>query len=334
MEPILRTEHLTFTYPGEAQPTLGDLSLEIARGSFVAVLGHNGSGKSTLAKHVNAILLPTGGKVYVDGMDTADENNLLSVRATVGMVFQNPDNQIVANVVEDDVAFAPENLGVPPQEIRARVDAALKQVGMYDFRLHAPHLLSGGQKQRVAIAGVIAMQPKCIVLDEPTAMLDPAGRREVIDTATKLCREQGITVVLITHHMEECIGADRVIVLSNGAVVADGAPKQVFSQVELLKREGLTAPVTVLLVTHSMDDAARIADRLIVFHAGHVAFDGAPAEVFAHTQALLDIGLDVPQSARIAQALRDRGIPLPPSIYTLEQLTDALLAAGKEAGVC
>ena len=251
MEPILRTEHLTFTYPGEAQPTLGDLSLEIARGSFVAVLGHNGSGKSTLAKHFNAILLPTGGKVYVDGMDTADEKNLLSVRATVGMVFQNPDNQIVANVVEDDVAFAPENLGVPPQEIRARVDAALKQVGMYDFRLHAPHLLSGGQKQRVAIAGVIAMQPKCIVLDEPT----------------KLCREQGITVVLITHHMEECIGADRVIVLSNGAVVADGAPKQVFSQVELLKREGLTAPVTVRLLhalrAHGMDvplDALTVSD--------------------------------------------------------------------------
>ena len=200
-------------------------------------------------------------------MDTSDENNLLSVRATVGMVFQNPDNQIVANVVEDDVAFAPENLGVPPQEIRARVDAALKQVGMYDFRLHAPHLLSGGQKQRVAIAGVIAMQPKCIVLDEPTAMLDPAGRREVIDTATKLCREQGITVVLITHHMEECIGADRVIVLSNGAVVADGAPKQVFSQVELLKREGLTAPVTVRLLhalrAHGMDvplDALTVSD--------------------------------------------------------------------------
>ena len=267
MEPILRTEHLTFTYPGEEQPTLGDLSLEIARGSFVAVLGHNGSGKSTLAKHFNAILLPTGGKVYVDGMDTSDESNLLSVRATVGMVFQNPDNQIVANVVEDDVAFAPENLGVPPQEIRARVDAALKQVGMYDFRLHAPHLLSGGQKQRVAIAGVIAMQPKCIVLDEPTAMLDPAGRREVIDTATKLCRERGITVVLIKHHMEECIGADRVIVLSNGAVVADGAPKQVFSQVELLKREGLTAPVTVRLLhalrEHGMDvplDALTVSD--------------------------------------------------------------------------
>ena len=233
----------------------------------MAVLGHNGSGKSTLAKHFNAILLPTGGKVYVDGMDTADENNLLSVRATVGMVFQNPDNQIVANVVEDDVAFAPENLGVPPQEIRARVDAALKQVGMYDFRLHAPHLLSGGQKQRVAIAGVIAMQPKCIVLDEPTAMLDPAGRREVIDTATKLCHEQGITVVLITHHMEECVGADRVIVLSNGAIVADGAPKQVFSQVDLLKKEGLTAPVTVRLLhalrAHGMDvplDALTVSD--------------------------------------------------------------------------
>ena len=249
MEPILRTEHLTFTYPGEEHPSLGDLSLEIARGSFVAILGHNGSGKSTLAKLFNAILLPTGGKVYVDGMDTADENNLLSVRATVGMVFQNPDNQIVANVVEDDVAFAPENLGVPPQEIRARVDAALRQVGMYDFRLHAPHLLSGGQKQRVAIAG------------------DPSGRREVIDTATKLCREQGITVVLITHHMEECVGADRVIVLSGGAVVADGAPKQVFSQVDLLKREGLTAPVTVRLLhalrAHGMDvplDALTVSD--------------------------------------------------------------------------
>ena len=231
--------------PGEERPTLGDLSLEIERGSFVAILGHNGSGKSTLAKLFNAILLPTGGKVYVDGMDTADENNLLSVRATVGMVFQNPDNQIVANVVEDDVAFAPENLGVPPQEIRARVDAALKQVGMYDFRLHAPHLLSGGQKQRVAIAGVIAMQPKCIVLDEPTAMLDPSGRREVIDTATKLCREQGITVVLITHHMEECVGADRVIVLSNGAVVADGAPKQSSRRSTCCEKRGLPAPVTV-----------------------------------------------------------------------------------------
>lgn len=244
MEPILRTEHLTFTYPGEERPTLGDLSLEIARGSFVAVLGHNGSGKSTLAKHFNAILLPTGGKVYVDGMDTSDENNLLSVRATVGMVFQNPDNQIVANVVEDDVAFAPENLGVPPQEIRARVDAALKQVGMYDFRLHAPHLLSGGQKQRVAIAGVIAMRPRCIVLDEPTAMLDPHGREEVISTIERLNREMGITVVLITHHMTEAIRAQRVIVMDAGRILADGTPKEVFPQVELLESVGLTVPAT------------------------------------------------------------------------------------------
>lgn len=244
MEPILRTEHLTFTYPGEERPTLGDLSLEIARGSFVAVLGHNGSGKSTLAKHFNAILLPTGGKVYVDGMDTSDENNLLPVRATVGMVFQNPDNQIVANVVEDDVAFAPENLGVPPQEIRARVDAALKQVGMYDFRLHAPHLLSGGQKQRVAIAGVIAMRPRCIVLDEPTAMLDPHGREEVISTIERLNREMGITVVLITHHMTEAIRAQRVIVMDAGRILADGTPKEVFPQVELLESVGLTVPAT------------------------------------------------------------------------------------------
>ncbi len=248
MEPILRTEHLTFTYPGEERPTLGDLSLEIARGSFVAVLGHNGSGKSTLAKHFNAILLPTGGKVYVDGMDTSDENNLLSVRATVGMVFQNPDNQIVANVVEDDVAFAPENLGVPPQEIRARVDAALKQVGMYDFRLHAPHLLSGGQKQRVAIAGVIAMEPACIVLDESTAMLDPVGRREVLDTVHKLNRERGITVVLITHHMNEAMEADRAIVMNRGQVAMDGTPREVFARVEELRALGLAAPDTVELL--------------------------------------------------------------------------------------
>lgn len=271
MSTMIETKDLTFTYPapeGETNPpALRGVSVTVEKGTFVVVLGHNGSGKSTLAKHMNAVLLPSGGAVYVEGMDTRDESLLLEIRRRTGMVFQNPDNQIVANVVEDDVAFAPENLGVPPQEIRARVDAALKQVGMYDFRLHAPHLLSGGQKQRVAIAGVIAMQPKCIVLDEPTAMLDPAGRREVIDTATKLCREQGITVVLITHHMEECVGADRVIVLSNGAVVADGAPKQVFSQVDLLKREGLTAPVTVRLLhalrAHGMDvplDALTVSD--------------------------------------------------------------------------
>lgn len=248
MEPIIKIEHLSYTYPGETEPSLKDLNLEIGTGTFVAVLGHNGSGKSTLAKHLNAILLPTEGRVLVDGIDTADEQQLLRVRGTVGMVFQNPDNQIVANVVEDDVAFAPENLGAPPEEIRRRVDAALKQVGMYEFRMHAPHLLSGGQKQRVAIAGVIAMEPKCIVLDEPTAMLDPAGRREVVETVTRLCREKGITVVLITHHMNECIGADRVIVMSNGVIVADGAPKDVFRQSALLRREGLTVPVTTELI--------------------------------------------------------------------------------------
>lgn len=248
MEPILRTEHLTFTYPGEERPTLGDLSLEIARGSFVAVLGHNGSGKSTLAKHFNAILLPTGGKVYVDGMDTSDENNLLPVRATVGMVFQNPDNQIVANVVEDDVAFAPENLGVPTEEIRRRVDDALRTVGMEKFAKHAPHLLSGGQKQRVAIAGVIAMEPECIVLDEATAMLDPHGRREVLDTIHRLNRERGMTVVLITHHMAEAEEADRVIVMNDGEAAMDGTPREIFAQVERLHELGLAAPDTVELM--------------------------------------------------------------------------------------
>ena len=206
MQPIIRVEDLHYTYPGDEIETLHGLDLEIAEGSFVAVLGHNGSGKSTLAKLMNAILLPTSGKVFVDGIDTADEERLLDIRRTVGMVFQNPDNQIVANVVEDDVAFAPENLGVPSAEIRRRVDDALKTVGMYEYRLHAPHLLSGGQKQRVAIAGVLAMQPRCVVLDEPTAMLDPVGRREVVATVTRLCREKGMTVVLITHHMSEQAG--------------------------------------------------------------------------------------------------------------------------------
>ena len=245
---VIELRELRFTYPGSTVETIKGVSLRIERGSFVAVLGHNGSGKSTLAKHLNAILLPTSGQVLVDGMDTADEDRLLDIRRTVGMVFQNPDNQIVANVVEDDVAFAPENLGVPPEEIRKRVDDALKAVDMYDFRLHAPHLLSGGQKQRVAIAGVIAMEPEVIVLDEPTAMLDPKGRREVIATVTRLCREKGITVVLITHHMDECIGADRVIVMSGGTVAADGTPAEVFSQVELMRREGLGVPATTELL--------------------------------------------------------------------------------------
>ena len=248
---IIQTEDLRFTYPaaeGVAPVVLDGVDLEIAQGSFVAVLGHNGSGKSTLAKHMNAILLPSGGKVYVDGIDTADEDRLLDIRRTVGMVFQNPDNQIVANVVEEDVAFAPENLGVPPEEIRHRVDEALKQVGMYEFREHAPHLLSGGQKQRVAIAGVIAMRPRCIVLDEPTAMLDPVGRREVMETIKALNRESGVTVVLITHHMDEAAQADRLVVMSGGHIVADGAPRAVFQQVEALRAVGLTVPETTALL--------------------------------------------------------------------------------------
>ena len=262
--------HLTHTFEteeGKKFDALSDVSATIRKGSFTAIIGTNGSGKSTLARHLNALLIPTDGEIYVEGMKTSDFSHIWDIRQKVGMVFQNPDNQIVATIVEEDVAFAPENLGVPPEEIRTRIDEAMKLAGIYEKRDAAPYKLSGGQKQRVAIAGVIAMQPKCIVLDEPTAMLDPAGRREVIDTATKLCREQGITVVLITHHMEECIGADRVIVLSNGAVVADGAPKQVFSQVDLLKREGLTAPVTVRLLhalrAHGMDvpiDALTVSD--------------------------------------------------------------------------
>ena len=251
---IISFKNVHFTYPGDDQESLCGIDLDIAAGSFVAVLGHNGSGKSTLAKHMNAILVPDEGQVLIDGIDTADEDRVIDVRRTVGMVFQNPDNQIVANVVEDDVAFAPENLGVPPEEIRTRVDEALKQVDMYDFRMHAPHLLSGGQKQRVAIAGVIAMQPRIIVLDEPTAMLDPQGRAEVIGTITKLCRENGMTVVLITHHMDECVGADRLIVMSNGHIVADGTPKDVFADVALMDREGLSVPATVRLM-HELRDA-------------------------------------------------------------------------------
>ena len=248
---ILETKDLHFRYDEEEGPTpvvLDGVDLRIEEGTFVAVLGHNGSGKSTLAKHMNAILLPTGGKVYVDGMDTADESKLLDIRRTVGMVFQNPDNQIVANVVEEDVAFAPENLGVPPEEIRRRVDDALKAVGMYEYREHAPHLLSGGQKQRVAIAGVIAMQPRCIVLDEPTAMLDPIGRAEVLKTIKGLNRASDVTVVLITHHMDEAAQADRLVVMSKGKVIADGAPRDVFKQVEALKAVGLTVPETTELL--------------------------------------------------------------------------------------
>ena len=251
MNEAIRVEHLNFAYPGvDDTPGVAvftDLSLTIEEGTFVAVLGSNGCGKSTLAKHFNSILLPSGGKVYVCGLDTSDEELLIRVRRNVGMVFQNPDNQIVANVVEEDVAFGPENLGISSPEIRRRVELALKQVGMYEYREHAPHLLSGGQKQRIAIAGIIAMEPKCIVLDEPTAMLDPKGRAEVMETVKRLNAEKGITVILITHHMDEAAQAQRVVVLDKGKVALDGEPGEVFSQVEKLHSLGLAAPETVEL---------------------------------------------------------------------------------------
>jgi len=251
MSEIISVENLAYTYPGMDEGSgvvvFEDMNLKIEEGTFVAVLGTNGCGKSTLAKHFNSILLPTGGKVWVCGIDTSNEERIMQVRRNVGMVFQNPDNQIVANVVEEDVAFGPENLGVSSPEIRHRVNKALKQVGMYEYREHAPHLLSGGQKQRIAIAGVIAMEPKCIVLDEPTAMLDPRGRREVVETIGRLNQEKGITVVLITHHMDEAAKADRVVVLHRGRVAADGTPEEVFSQVELLHNIGLAAPESVEL---------------------------------------------------------------------------------------
>ena len=252
MSEIIKTEHLTFSYPPdegkEPVQALRGVDLTIEQGSFVVILGHNGSGKSTLAKHMNAVLLPEGGRVWVSGMDTSDEALLLEIRRRVGMVFQNPDNQIVANVVEEDVAFGPENLGVPTEEIQKRVAAALKAVGMEEFTLHAPHHLSGGQKQRVAIAGIIAMEPACIVLDEATAMLDPLGRREVLDTVKRLNCEKGITIVLITHHMDEAAMSGRVVVMNDGKVVMDGTPEEVLVRVEELRAIGLAAPHTVELL--------------------------------------------------------------------------------------
>ncbi|MCQ5131123.1 energy-coupling factor transporter ATPase [Butyricicoccus faecihominis] len=249
MAEIIKTENLEYAYPTEdgtlSIPVLKGVDLSIRRGEFVAVLGHNGSGKSTLAGHFNAIRLPTGGVCYVDMMDTRDENNTYEVRKTVAMVFQNPDNQLVATVVEEDVAFALENMGVPPEEIRVRVDDALRAVGMYEYRKQAPHRLSGGQKQRIAIAGVIAMMPRCVVLDEPTAMLDPQGRREVMLTVRELNEKFGITVVLITHHMDEAVQAGRVVVMHQGEVLMDGAPREIFTRVDELRNASLTVPQTI-----------------------------------------------------------------------------------------
>ena len=257
MEEIIKAEDLTFWYSDIDEENGGtenrvtvfeDLDLKIEKGSFTAILGHNGCGKSTLAKHFNAVLLPCGGKVYSAGYDTSDAQRLFDIRRHVGMVFQNPDNQIVASVVEEDVAFALENMGVPQEEMRQRVDEALKAVNMYEYREHAPSQLSGGQKQRVAIAGIIAMRPDCIVLDEPTAMLDPVGRREVIKTIRRLNREEGITIVLITHYMDEAAKGDRVVVMDKGKVILDDTPQNVFSHVEMLKSVGLDVPQSTQLM--------------------------------------------------------------------------------------
>ena len=249
---FIKTENVSFSYDtgegAEQNLVLSDITMQIEKGEFVALLGHNGSGKSTLAKHFNAMLLPSGGKVYVDGLDTLDESLKYQIRRKAGLVLQNPDNQLVASIVEEDVAFGPENLGIPSEEIRRRVDEALKTVGMYEHRTHAPHKLSGGQKQRVAIAGILAMEPDCIVLDEPTAMLDPQGRSEVLDTIRRLNREKGITIVLITHYMDEAVLADRVVVMDDGKILKEGTPKEVFSEVELLKEHSLDVPQATELI--------------------------------------------------------------------------------------
>ena len=248
----IEAKNVTFSYGEEGseeyKPVLRDVTLQIEKGEFVALLGHNGSGKSTLAKHFNGMLLPSGGTVTVDGLNTANEEQQYEIRRRVGLVLQNPDNQLVASIVEEDVAFGPENLGIEPHEIRRRVDEALKAVGMYEYRTHAPHKLSGGQKQRVAIAGIIAMEPDCIVLDEPTAMLDPQGRQEVLDTIHRLNREKGITIILITHYMDEAVDADRVVVMDDGRILTDGNPREVFPQVELLREHALDVPQATELI--------------------------------------------------------------------------------------
>ena len=266
---FIEFQNVTFGYTDDSESqvveenVIENMNLKIEKGDFVAVLGHNGCGKSTLAKLCNAIVVPQSGRVLIDGIDTADEAKLYDIRRKVGMVFQNPDNQIVATIVEDDVAFGPENLGVAPEEIRVRVDEALKSVGMYEFRHSEPHKLSGGQKQRVAIAGIIAMKPQCIVFDEPTAMLDPQGRKEVIDTVMKLNKEFGITVILITHFMDEAVKADRVVVMDDGCIALDSTPKQVFRNVEKIKALGLDVPQATELVYRLRKMGMKLPDDIL-----------------------------------------------------------------------
>ena len=264
---MIECRNLVFKYTAsenqEEKIAINDVNLQITEGEFIAILGHNGSGKSTMAKHMNALLIPTDGKMLVNKMDTSDMNNLWNIRETAGMVFQNPDNQLVATIVEEDVAFGPENLGVPPEEIRKRVDEALERVGMSEYKKHAPHLLSGGQKQRIAIAGILAMQPKCIIFDEPTAMLDPSGRKEVLDTIIDLNRNYGITVILITHYMDEAAKADRIVVMDKGKLILDGKPRDVFSNVEKMKNIGLDVPQVTELSYELQKVGIKIDTRIL-----------------------------------------------------------------------
>lgn len=266
-ENMIKSEDLVFKYVNAEEQTekvaINYVSMEVKKGEFLVILGHNGSGKSTMAKHMNALLLPSGGKMYVDGLDTSDIENLWEVRRRAGMVFQNPDNQLVATIVEEDVAFGPENLGVDPKEIRERVDDSLKAVGMYEYRKHAPHLLSGGQKQRIAIAGILAMRPKCIVLDEPTAMLDPSGRNEVMKTIKEVNKKFGITIILITHYMDEAAQADRIIVMDKGEKVMEGVPREIFSQVEKIKSIGLDVPQVTELAYELQKEGVDISTEIL-----------------------------------------------------------------------
>lgn len=266
-ENMIKSEDLVFKYVNAEEQTekvaINHVSMEVKKGEFLVILGHNGSGKSTMAKHMNALLLPSGGKMYVDELDTSDIENLWEVRRRAGMVFQNPDNQLVATIVEEDVAFGPENLGIDPKEIRERVDDSLKAVGMYEYRKHAPHLLSGGQKQRIAIAGILAMRPKCIVLDEPTAMLDPSGRNEVMKTIKEVNKKFGITIILITHYMDEAAQADRIIVMDKGEKVMEGVPREIFSQVEKIKSIGLDVPQVTELAYELQKEGVDISTEIL-----------------------------------------------------------------------